>query len=506
MGRDVVREFVINNQSGTIPLLTTVVLNWNRSDLLRITIESYIKTVEIPYELIIVDNGSTDDSVHVINELVNKYKDEISRVILLEKNIGGEAINIGLSRARGYLLHISENDLEYLPHWSSKVLKLFKVFDRLGQLSLFSPVPSDEEVWEVHPIKEVLYKEGEIIYEAAGNVGTSSVIRREVWDKGVRIHTIVTKNFLFPDDERLSQDIKKLGYIVAWSPYYLVRNLGHSYQEMIRRIDYYIKNYESKEWLRVHGLKKRLEYWEKKVKPERKTEFGYKLDTNILVQPEISMLFKPQAVDDKILDAQAWSCTDAVTPELETVNLIYSLIRATKPSVCIETNPFRGVVTKAVLEAIAANKLGSLYLISEYNKQDLLNVIGNYNNVRLVPTLEDARLLAGKVDCIVIDSFGNDKVMFAKFLPKLLSGRGIIMVTGDYDRFDSVLKAKNIIERRGFICTIISTARGFLICTSKSSVISKYYYYSSFREKLTSRLKNWGALLRELSRGMLCKT
>lgn len=120
-------------------VISTVILNWNRSDLLKITVESYLKTVEVPYELIIVDNGSTDNSRKIIEELKAKHGNKINKIILLDKNIGGEAINLGLNEAKGKLLHISENDIEYLPGWSTKVVKLFQTFDKLGQLSLFSP-------------------------------------------------------------------------------------------------------------------------------------------------------------------------------------------------------------------------------------------------------------------------------------------------------------------------------------------------------------------------------
>jgi glycosyltransferase involved in cell wall biosynthesis len=286
-----VEEVFETNETNKLPIISTVILNYNRPDLLETTVESYIKTIEFPYELIIIDNGSTDNSKQIINDLLNKHKNKINKVILLEKNIGGEAINIGLSNAKGKLLHINENDIEYLPHWSSIVIKLFNVFENLGQLSLFSPVPTDEEIWQVKPIEEVLYKEGEIIYKAKNNVGITSVIRREIWDKGIRIHTIITQKYLFPDDARLSNDIKKLGYYVAWSPHYLVKNQGHTYQEFLKRTHYYLLNYESKEWIKIDGLIKNINYWKRKVKPDRNIAFKYSFDSDIIIQPEMSDLF-----------------------------------------------------------------------------------------------------------------------------------------------------------------------------------------------------------------------
>jgi glycosyltransferase involved in cell wall biosynthesis len=43
-------------------VISIVVLNWNRSDLLKETIDSYLNTVTVPYELFIIDNASADDS------------------------------------------------------------------------------------------------------------------------------------------------------------------------------------------------------------------------------------------------------------------------------------------------------------------------------------------------------------------------------------------------------------------------------------------------------------
>ena len=33
------------------PLISSTLINWNRKDLLRITLESYLDTIRVPYEL-----------------------------------------------------------------------------------------------------------------------------------------------------------------------------------------------------------------------------------------------------------------------------------------------------------------------------------------------------------------------------------------------------------------------------------------------------------------------
>jgi GT2 family glycosyltransferase len=49
--------------------MSTVILNWNRLDLLRITVHSYLASVSVPFELMIVDNCSSDGSQRFIRPL-----------------------------------------------------------------------------------------------------------------------------------------------------------------------------------------------------------------------------------------------------------------------------------------------------------------------------------------------------------------------------------------------------------------------------------------------------
>ncbi|ADX84949.1 glycosyltransferase family 2 protein [Saccharolobus islandicus] len=459
-------------------VISTVILNWNRSDLLKITVESYLKTVEVPYELIIVDNGSTDNSRKIIEELKAKHGNKINKIILLDKNIGGEAINLGLNEAKGKLLHISENDIEYLPGWSTKVVKLFQTFDKLGQLSLFSPVPTDDEVWVVHPIRRIWYREGEIIYEALGNVGTTSVIRREIWEKGVRVHTIKTEEFLFPDDARLSEDILRLGYVVAWAPYYLVRNLGHSYNEMLRRIEYYKKNYDSKKGLGYQGLLRRIEYYNKKIKPQRKSI----LSISPLIQPELSNIFKPIIFKDKILDSQSWSCINAITPEIENLELIYSLIRSFKPHLCVILSGPGDFTENIIKKALEDNNFGNLEI--------LLNVNPNISDEHLtikINKYDDLLNSEMSIDCLIFNSFYYvNKKIFKQLISKL-SSRSLIIVTGNYENIQSLMEIYEFLNRK-FDCSFISSARGVIICTSK--VKNQVKYYKSHKELIQYTYKS----------------
>lgn len=231
-------------------LLSTILLNWNRADLLRKAVDSYLRTVTVNYELIVVDNASTDGSTEFIQSVC---KDKPNRhSILLPENLGGEALNIGLAQSRGQYLHITENDVEYLPGWDVELLEKFEKFPELGQLSPSSPSGSGRT--DVVP----LTRDGATIYRVEGNVTTTCMIRRAIWDKGARWTSYGPGNFKFPDDGRFSQVVKNLGYWVALNDKDAAINWGFHAKEIISRLPYYIENVQAKPWLGIEGLRQRL--------------------------------------------------------------------------------------------------------------------------------------------------------------------------------------------------------------------------------------------------------
>jgi hypothetical protein len=205
--------------------------------------------------MIIVDNHSSTECTKWI-ELVAGNHHSI-HAIFLDKNKGGQAINLGLERVKGNFVLISENDLEYLPNWDLNMLAPFYYFPELGQLSPFSPYPMTEmgEVWSEKPFS-VLCAEGIELKVATQNIGTSCLIRKEIIDSGVRIGNLQSKDgeVIFPADAKFSTDIKQLGYTVAWSNQYQVLNWGHIKDSWETSNDYYQDNWMAKASSNIDGL------------------------------------------------------------------------------------------------------------------------------------------------------------------------------------------------------------------------------------------------------------
>jgi glycosyltransferase involved in cell wall biosynthesis len=238
-------------------ILSTVLLNWNRADLLARTIESYLATVSVSYELIIVDNGSTDESPRLIAAACEGRPKH--QAVLLPDNLGGEAINVGIERCCGRYVHVSENDIEYLPGWDQTLLAKLRTFPNLGQISPFSPFhqSTEGEIWVDRPASP-WSKDGVTVYVAERGLTTTCVVPCEVYEQGVRWTTKGRGEFRFPRDGRFSRAVKDLGYVVAWNDTYVVKAAGYHIDEFKNRLPYYLENYAAKPGMGVEGFDRRL--------------------------------------------------------------------------------------------------------------------------------------------------------------------------------------------------------------------------------------------------------
>lgn len=110
------------------PLISVIVPVYNKEDLLSRCIESILKQSFIDFELILINDGSTDSS----GELCMKWQEKDKRIIALhQKNAGVSAArNRGLDCAKGkYIVFVDSDDWvesEYLSHLLDEVPKTNK--------------------------------------------------------------------------------------------------------------------------------------------------------------------------------------------------------------------------------------------------------------------------------------------------------------------------------------------------------------------------------------------
>ena len=94
------------------PTVTGIIGTYNRAELLRDAIDSVLKQTCQDWELLVVDNGSTDQT----RTVVAGYRDARVRYILNEAPTGSCAAprNIGIQQARGrYVAFLDDDDVWY---------------------------------------------------------------------------------------------------------------------------------------------------------------------------------------------------------------------------------------------------------------------------------------------------------------------------------------------------------------------------------------------------------
>jgi len=108
--------------SSNPPTVSVVIPLYNKSKYIERAISSILAQTFPPLEIIVVDDGSTDDGP----EKVLKFKDPKIALIQQENKGPGAARNAGLARARGKYVAFLDADDEWLPSFLEKGLSLLE--------------------------------------------------------------------------------------------------------------------------------------------------------------------------------------------------------------------------------------------------------------------------------------------------------------------------------------------------------------------------------------------
>ena len=106
-------------QSAPPGLASIVVPTWNGLKYTRECLDSVLKRTREPFEVVVVDNGSTDGTAAYVRSL----KDPRVRLIAHEKNLGfARAINAGTAKARGRWVVWLNSDAVVTPGWLDRLV------------------------------------------------------------------------------------------------------------------------------------------------------------------------------------------------------------------------------------------------------------------------------------------------------------------------------------------------------------------------------------------------
>ena len=146
--------------------LSVVIPNYNDSKLIGFCLKSIFTQKIQPYELIIIDDASTDKSLLVIKSLIKNVKNV--KLISSKKNYGViPTINLGLKIAKGdYIFFLSANDF-ILPDFFSILNQSLRKYPQAGIWSALSYRMDDANIRlqrsPIVSIKEKFFKNLECI-------------------------------------------------------------------------------------------------------------------------------------------------------------------------------------------------------------------------------------------------------------------------------------------------------------------------------------------------------
>ncbi|MCL4505472.1 MAG: glycosyltransferase family 2 protein [Chloroflexi bacterium] len=172
-------------------LISIVIPTWNGAQHLPVCFNALRRQTLHPYEIILVDNASSDNT----SELVERDYPEVKLIRLAQNRRFAGACNVGIRASRGEFVALLNNDTEADENWLSNVaatfrshadagfvaskLRLFDQRDKLhsaGDFYSVRGVPGNRGVWQLD--------EGQFDSEYVfGACGAASVYRRDMLDK-----------------------------------------------------------------------------------------------------------------------------------------------------------------------------------------------------------------------------------------------------------------------------------------------------------------------------------
>ncbi|MCJ7738291.1 MAG: glycosyltransferase family 2 protein [Anaerolineae bacterium] len=177
------------------PSVSVVIPNWNGSIHLPTCLQSLRTQTHPALEIVVADNGSTDDSL----DLLARHYPE-AKVLPLGENRGfAGACNAGINAARGEIIALLNNDTEVAPQWLAEVTAAFArhseaglvaskmllfdqrdTFHTAGDFYRVNGLPGNRGVWQADTGQ---YDTEEFVFGACG--GTAAYRRSMLEDIGL---------------------------------------------------------------------------------------------------------------------------------------------------------------------------------------------------------------------------------------------------------------------------------------------------------------------------------
>ena len=207
-------------------VVSVIVVNWNRRELLRACLESLAAQTYAPLEVVLVDNGSTDGSAEMAEA---EFGGRLALTVFRSPvNLGFCAgNNRGIERARGELIALLNNDAEAGPEWAAELAAVFEGRPEVGMAA--SKILVHEDPKRIDKVGHLIYLDGQNRGRGTGQIDRGQFDRAEevLWPDGCAAmyrRAMLDEIGLFDEDFFAYADDAELGLrarIAGWRCMYV---------------------------------------------------------------------------------------------------------------------------------------------------------------------------------------------------------------------------------------------------------------------------------------------
>lgn len=224
------------------PKIAVIVLNHNNQEIISRCLDSLIEFNDYDYQIIVVDNQSTDDSVKLIKE---KYANK-TKLILNDKNGAASGRNLGAREAKeaDYLLFIDSDQGPIKHGWLEMYLKIMWKYQDIAMISSGGGFFTQNDLtgptfvyYKDQALPELYAYRSNIDYLVAGG----AMIRNEVFQKTGGFDEAYDPHAF--EDTDLSRKVVEAGYQIAYCKDLPIYHLIHSTTKASPNNEKYLKQY-----------------------------------------------------------------------------------------------------------------------------------------------------------------------------------------------------------------------------------------------------------------------
>jgi len=208
------------------PLVSIIILNYNGQRYIAKCLSSVLNTEYPNFEVIFVDNHSTDGSI----DIVRKVSDPRLKIIVNDRNYGyAKGNNIGVKYASGKYIVFLNVDTEVDSKWLKYLVEVMESDESIGGAQAKIIYANRQHVWSflssINPAGEVFLGglDGKHVTDIFFASGCCSIYRKDLFE---RVGGFDEDYFMYVEDVDLGWRLRLFGYRIVAVPEAIIYHVG----------------------------------------------------------------------------------------------------------------------------------------------------------------------------------------------------------------------------------------------------------------------------------------